>query len=153
MLANRMFFWGAWPSPSEEEAPPTPTARRSNEGGGGYELDEDYWETRERYIKRMLQVTEIRHAQPFRQPTDTLPSQPYRSAVPLPLMGEASDLAESFINTVNAQIDALNAARSAPTRAALKAAGSRIAETSMQLARLRDQYEMETLAILIASTI
>lgn len=162
MLGLWMYHWDAttWGgAPPEPEPPPVVVGNPSNAGGGRYDraLDADYWETRERYIRRMLRVAEIPlpHA-PSTSPQpsdDATPAQPGRSesspaAIPAP-----ADLARALEEALARQALAVERAREAQTRAELQLAGAAIVAVTLEIARLRDMQELEMLAILLASTL
>lgn len=151
MLALRMYFWGAWPNPTTEEPPPVVVETpRPSAGGGGYQLDDDFWEARERYIKRMLQVVdaEIEHAPTLEQleSLDALSPQHLGSQLPVRDVGSSPYASVSLAHALELQARAVAIARLARTHAELKQAGAMIAATSRAIARLKDQHEIENLA-------
>lgn len=129
------------------------TARLVTGAGGGkarrrdyQRLDDDYWSVRERYIQRMQQIVEVSHAPtPVPQTAPPPPRSPQVRA-PQPALLDITRL-------VALQDRAIREAQHATTRAELKLAGARIAETSLAIARLNSQYELEALAVLLASSL
>lgn len=145
-LALWMFNWGTGGAP---EPPPVVV---STSAGGGH-LDDDYWETRERYIRRMLRtrVIEVPNAPLDEQfeSLDALPPQPAGSELLLHDVGAPSYASLALVRALEAQAHAIRLARLARTRAELRRAGARIVATSHAIARLKDQHELENIALML----
>lgn len=145
-LALWMFNWGTGGGTPEPE-PEVVTPRGA---GGGSRLDDDFWEARERYIKRMLQVVDV---EPRDAPTieqiesiDALSDEYLGSQLPPRDVGPSPYASAALERALDLQTRAVTLARIASTRADLKRAGQYIAATSRAIARLKDQHEMENIA-------
>lgn len=150
-LALWMFDWswggGGEPAPDPE---PAPAVVASAGGGNCYHLDDDFWETRERYIRRMLQATAdgADHAQDDAAiaSLDTLPDAHTRSELPSRDVRPSPYASIALEQALERQARAVAIAHAARTRAELQRAGALIAATSRALTRLKDQHEIENIA-------
>lgn len=154
MLAQWEYFWTAadWipgPPPPSSSGNAVAVLTPFGAGSGGNRADSDFWEIRERYIRRLMHVVQ----EPVHAPEPSHPpsAQPYRSPLPLQPMGPATPPAFSFDALVRAQSLAVAQARAAHSRAELQRAGIKILETSRALSTLRQQTELEYLALLLAT--
>lgn len=130
----------------------TPAERSTGAGSGG-RLDDDFWEARERYIKRMLQVVDVEpeHAPTLEQleSIDALSPQHLGSQLPLRDVGPSPYASIAFNRALELQARAVALARLAQTNAELKKAGELVAATSRAIARLKHQHEIENYAVVM----
>lgn len=106
-------------------------------------LPSDYWEVRERYIRRLLRPT----SQP--QPSPTTPEPVSRETIPLSIPpSPPPDISLLYAE----RAAAISAARAARTRTDLLRIGALIAALTLQLQRYEDEA-LELLLLAAASTI
>lgn len=150
MLALFEYFWTAadW-----VPAPPASASAAAvvSLGAGSGRADSDFWEIRERYIRRLLRAAETDHASQPAQPAHKTSRESRRSPLPLQSVVAPPPPAFSFDALVREQAIALAIARAARSRTELQRSAAKIVETSRQLSAQRQQTELEYLALLLAT--
>lgn len=143
MLANWFFFWtesdwtGVAPTPS-----PTPTDEGRSDAGGGHKkrryerLGEDFWNVRERYLRRFVEPA-------IKQAAQEVPHQEPQASP------QTNDGEGAVILLRQAMEAALNRARNAQTFDELQDAAQRSLALSIDIANIKNQYYNRAIAILL----